>query len=234
MKPEALERAITKNTKWLIFNSPSNPTGAAYTRDEVKAITDVLMRHPHVWVLTDDMYEHLVYDEFEFFSPAQVEPGLYERTLTLNGVSKAYCMTGWRIGYAGGPEHLIKAMATLQSQSTTNANAAAQWASVAALDGPQDFIPKHNKVFKERRDLCVSMLNQAKGLRCPKPEGAFYVYPSCAEDDRAHVAIGQGDRDRPGFRRPSCWRPRALRWCRARRSGSGRRSASPMRWRRQV
>jgi len=181
MKPEALERAITKNTKWLIFNSPSNPTGAAYTRDEVKAITEVLMRHPHVWTLADDMYEHLVYDDFEFFSPAQVEPGLYERTLTLNGVSKAYCMTGWRIGYAGGPEHLIKAMATLQSQSTTNANAAAQWASVAALDGPQDFIPKHNAIFKERRDLVVSMLNQAKGLRCPKPEGAFYVYPSCAE-----------------------------------------------------
>src|SRR5436305_10337938 len=179
MKPEALRKAISRNTKWLIFNSPSNPTGAAYTRDEVKAITDVLMRHPHVWVLSDDMYEHLVYDEFEFFSPAQVEPGLYERTLTLNGVSKAYCMTGWRIGYAGGPEHLIKAMATLQSQSTTNANAAAQWASVAALDGPQDFIPKHNNVFKQLRDLCVSMLTQANGFRCPKPEGAFYVYPSC-------------------------------------------------------
>ena len=181
MKPEPLEKAITKNTKWLIFNSPSNPTGAAYSREELKAVTDVLMRHPHVWVLSDDMYEHLVYDDFEFFSPAQVEPGLYERTLTLNGVSKAYCMTGWRIGYGGAPEHLIKAMATLQSQSTTNANAAAQWASVAALEGPQDFIPKHNQVFKERRDLCVSMLNQARGLRCPKPEGAFYVYPSCAE-----------------------------------------------------
>ncbi len=179
MKPEALEKAITKDTKWLIFNSPSNPTGAAYTRAEVKAITDVLMRYPHVWMLTDDMYEHLVYDEFKFFSPAQVEPGIYERTLTLNGVSKAYCMTGWRIGYAGAPEHLIKAMATLQSQSTTNANAAAQWASVEALDGPQDFIEKHNKVFKERRDLCVSMINQSKGLKCPKPEGAFYVYPSC-------------------------------------------------------
>jgi aspartate aminotransferase len=179
VKPEALEKAITKNTKWLIFNSPSNPTGAAYTRDEIKAVTDVLMKHPHVWLLTDDMYEHLVYDEFKFFSPAQVEPGLYERTLTLNGVSKAYCMTGWRIGYGGAPEHLIKAMATLQSQSTTNANAAAQWASVAALDGPQDFIPKHNAVFKERRDLCVGMLNQTKGLKCPKPEGAFYVYPSC-------------------------------------------------------
>jgi aspartate aminotransferase len=180
LKPEQLERAITRNTKWLIFNSPSNPTGAAYSRAEVKALTDVLMRHPHVWVLSDDMYEHLVYDDFEFFSPAQVEPSLYDRTLTLNGVSKAYCMTGWRIGYAGGPEHLIKAMATLQSQSTTNANAAAQWASVAALDGPQDFIPKHNAIFKERRDLCVSMLNQASGLQCPKPEGAFYVYPSCA------------------------------------------------------
>jgi len=179
MKPRALEQAITKKTKWLIFNSPSNPTGAAYTRDEIKAITDLLMRHPHVWVLADDMYEHLVYDDFEFYSPAQVEPGLYERTLTLNGVSKAYCMTGWRVGYAGGPEHLIKAMATLQSQSTTNPNAAAQWASVEALDGPQDFIAEHNKAFKERRDLCVAMLNQAKGLKCPKPEGAFYVYPSC-------------------------------------------------------
>src|SRR5437868_1027360 len=180
IKPEALERAITKNTKWLIFNSPSNPTGAAYTRDEVKAITDVLMRHPHVWVLSDDMYEHLVYDDFEFFSPAQVEPGLYERTLTLNGVSKAYCMTGWRIGYAGAAEPLIKAMATLQSQSTTNPNAIAQSSSVEALDGPQDFIARNNAIFKERRDLCVGMLNQANGMKCPKPEGAFYVYPSCA------------------------------------------------------
>jgi aspartate aminotransferase len=180
MKPEALEKAITKNTKWLIFNSPSNPTGAAYTRAEIKALTEVLMRHPQVWVLADDMYEHLVYDEFEFTSMAQVEPRLYERTLTLNGVSKAYCMTGWRIGYAGGPEKLIKAMATLQSQSTTNPNAAAQWASIEALTGPQDFIAKHNAIFKERRDLCVSMLNQANGLKCPKPEGAFYVYPSCA------------------------------------------------------
>jgi aspartate aminotransferase len=179
MKPEMLEKAITKNTKWLIFNSPSNPSGAAYSRSEVKAITEVLMRHPHVWVLTDDMYEHLVYDDFVFSTPAEVEPLLYERTLTLNGVSKAYCMTGWRIGYAAGPEFLIKAMATLQSQSTTNPNAAAQWAAVEALDGPQDFIPKHNAIFKERRDLCVSMLNQAKGLHCPKPEGAFYVYPTC-------------------------------------------------------
>ena len=180
MTAQALDRAITKNTKWLIFNSPSNPTGAAYTRAEVKAITDVLMEHKHVWLLTDDMYEHLVYDDFVFASPAAVEPGLYERTLTLNGVSKAYCMTGWRIGFAGGPEVLIKAMATLQSQSTTNPNAAAQWASVEALDGPKDFIPKHNKIFNERRDLVVSMLNQAKGIKCPTPEGAFYVFPSCA------------------------------------------------------
>ncbi|HXF86817.1 MAG TPA: pyridoxal phosphate-dependent aminotransferase [Xanthobacteraceae bacterium] len=180
MKPEQLERAITPKTKWLIFNSPSNPTGAAYTRDELKALTDVLVRYPHVHVLTDDMYEHLVYDDFKFFTPAQVEPRLYERTLTLNGVSKAYCMTGWRIGFAGGPEPLIKAMAVVQSQSTSNPAAVSQWASVEALDGPKDFIPKHNKIFKERRDLCVAMLNQAKGLSCPKPEGAFYVYPSCA------------------------------------------------------
>jgi aspartate aminotransferase len=138
------------------------------------------MRRPHVWVLTDDMYEHLVYDDFEFVTPAQIEPGLYERTLTLNGVSKAYCMTGWRIGFAGGPEWLIKAMATLQSQSTSNPSSIAQWASVEALDGPKDFIAVHNRSFKQRRDLVVSMLNQAKGLKCPTPEGAFYVYPSCA------------------------------------------------------
>ena len=180
MKPEALARAITPKTKWLIFNSPSNPTGAAYTKSELKAITDVLVQHPHVWVLSDDMYEHLVYDDFEFFSPAQLEPRLYQRTLTLNGVSKAYCMTGWRLGYAGAPEFLIKAMAVLQSQSTTNPSSITQWASVEALNGPQDFIPRNNKVFKERRDLVVSMLNQAKGITCHKPEGAFYVYPSCA------------------------------------------------------
>jgi aspartate aminotransferase len=180
MSAEALEKAITPKTKWIIFNSPSNPTGAAYTRAELKAVTDVLVRHPQVRVMSDDMYEHLVYDGFEFFSPAQLEPRLYERTLTVNGMSKAYCMTGWRIGYAGGPEPLIKAMAAIQSQSTSNPTAVAQWASVEALDGPQDFIPKHNKIFKERRDLCVSMLNQANGIRCPKPDGAFYVYPSCA------------------------------------------------------
>jgi aspartate aminotransferase len=180
MKPEDLERAITPRTKWIIFNSPSNPTGAAYTKDELQKITDVLVKHPHVWVMTDDMYEHLVYDDFKFYSPAQLEPKLYERTLTVNGVSKAYCMTGWRIGYAGGRADLIKAMAMLQSQSTSNPVAVSQWASVEALNGPQDFIAKHNAIFKERRDLCVSMLNQANGLKCPKPEGAFYVYPSCA------------------------------------------------------
>jgi aspartate aminotransferase len=180
MKPEALERAITPKTKWLIFNSPSNPTGAAYTRAELKAVTDVLARHPHVWVMTDDMYEHLTYDDFVFSTPAEIERSLYERTLTINGCSKAYCMTGWRIGYAGGPEPLIKAMALIQSQSTSNPTAVSQWAAVEALDGPQDFIPKHNAVFKERRDLVVSMLNQAKGIECPRPEGAFYVYPSCA------------------------------------------------------
>jgi aspartate aminotransferase len=143
-------------------------------------VTDVLVRHPQVWIMSDDMYEHLVYDEFKFFSPAELEPRLYDRTLTVNGVSKAYCMTGWRIGYAGGREDLIKAMAMLQSQSTSNPAAVSQWASVEALDGPQDFIAKHNRIFKERRDLCVSMLNQSNGLKCPKPEGAFYVYPSCA------------------------------------------------------
>lgn len=180
MTPAALEAAITPKTKWLIFNSPSNPSGAAYTAAEIKALTDVLMRHPHVWIMSDDMYEHLVYDDFTFATPAQVEPGLYDRTLTVNGVSKAYCMTGWRIGYGAGPEALIKAMATLQSQSTSNPSSIAQWAAVEALNGPQDFIPKHNEVFKQRRDLVVSMLNQAKGITCPTPEGAFYVYPSCA------------------------------------------------------
>ena len=175
-----LERAITPKTKWVLLNSPSNPTGAAYTRAELKALTDVLARHPHVWVMSDDMYEHLVYDDFVFTTPAQVEPKLYNRTLTVNGVSKAYCMTGWRIGYAGGRADLIKAMAMVQSQSTSNPTAVSQWAAAEALDGPQDFIAKHNAIFKERRDLCVSMLNQARGIRCPKPEGAFYVYPSCA------------------------------------------------------
>jgi aspartate aminotransferase len=181
LRPEQLEAAVTPKTKWLILNSPSNPTGAAYTRAELKALTDVLVKHPHVWVMSDDMYEHLVYDDFVFTTPAQIEPKLYERTLTVNGVSKAYCMTGWRIGYAGGAEPLIKTMAMIQSQSTSNPTAVSQWAAVEALNGPQDFIAKHNRIFKERRDLCVAMLNQAKGIRCPKPEGAFYVYPSCAD-----------------------------------------------------
>jgi aspartate aminotransferase len=180
LQPEALEKAITARTKWIILCSPSNPTGAAYSRAELKALTDVLVKHPHVWVMTDDMYEHLVYDDFVFTTPAQVEPRLYERTLTVNGVSKAYCMTGWRIGYAGGPAELIKAMATIQSQSTSNPSSISQWASVEALNGPQDFIPVNNKAFKERRDLVVAMLNQAKGIDCPRPQGAFYVYPSCA------------------------------------------------------
>ena len=174
-----LEKAITAKTKWLILNSPSNPSGAAYSRTELKAITDVLVRHDHVWVLTDDMYEHLVFDGFEFVTPAEIEPKLHDRTLTMNGVSKSYCMTGWRIGYGAGPEVLIKAMAKLQSQSTSNPSSIAQWAAVEALNGPQDFIPRNNEVFKARRDLVVSMLNQAKGLSCPMPEGAFYVYPSC-------------------------------------------------------
>ena len=179
LTPGALEAAITPRTKWLILNSPSNPTGAGYTPADIKGLTDVLMRHSHVWVMTDDMYEFLVYDDFEFSTPAQVEPGLYGRTLTLNGVSKAYCMTGWRVGYAAGPKDVIAAMNKVQSQSTTHTCSISQAASVAALNGPHDFIARHNAVFKERRDLVVSMLNQADGLQCPVPDGAFYVYPSC-------------------------------------------------------
>ncbi|KTR02636.1 aspartate aminotransferase [Aureimonas ureilytica] len=175
---EALERAITPKTKWFLFNSPSNPTGAAYTHAELKALTDVLMRHEHVWVMTDDMYEHLVYGDFTFATPAQVEPALYERTITINGVSKAYAMTGWRIGYAGGPLKLIKAMDMIQGQQTSGACSIAQWAAVEALNGTQDFIPKNRAMFERRRDLVVSMLNQASGIECPSPEGAFYVYPS--------------------------------------------------------
>jgi len=177
---DQLETAITPKTKWLIFNSPSNPTGAAYTWDELKQLTDVLMRHPHVWVMTDDMYEHLVFDDFKFCTPAQVEPALYERTLTCNGVSKAYAMTGWRIGYAAGPEPLIGAMRKIQSQSTSNPCSISQWAALEALNGTQDFIAANNAVFVRRRDMVVEMLNQAKGIACPKPEGAFYVYPSIA------------------------------------------------------
>ncbi len=175
-----LEAAITPKTKWLIFNSPSNPTGGAYSHAELKEITDVLMKHPHVWVMTDDMYEHLVYDGFEFATPAQVEPGLYDRTLTINGVSKAYAMTGWRIGYAGGPQALIKAMAKIQSQSTSNPSSISQAAAVEALNGDQSFLDERNDAFKERRDMVVQMLNDADGVSCLTPEGAFYVYPSCA------------------------------------------------------
>jgi len=178
LTPEALEKAITPKTKWLIFNQPSNPTGACYTKEQLKGLTDVLMKHPHVWVLTDDMYEHLVYGGFKYTTILEAEPGLYDRTLTMNGVSKAYAMTGWRIGYCGGPEDLIKAMAKLQSQSATNATSISQWAAVEALNGTQDFIPKFQKIFEERRDLVVSMLNQSAGIECPRPEGAFYVYPS--------------------------------------------------------
>ena len=181
LQPEDLERAITPKTKWVLLNSPSNPSGAAYSRAEMKSLTDVIMRHPDVWVLTDDIYEHLVYGDFTFCTPAEVEPGLMDRTLTMNGVSKSYAMTGWRIGYAAGPDRLIKAMDMLQGQQTSGACSIAQWASVEALEGPQDFIPRSRKVFEGRRDLVVSMLNQAKGLKCPVPEGAFYVYPSCAE-----------------------------------------------------
>ena len=180
LRAEELEAAITPKTKWIILNSPSNPTGAAYTRDELKAITDVLVKHPHVWVMTDDMYEHLVYDDFKFTTPAQIEPKLYDRTLTVNGVSKSYAMTGWRIGYAGGPVELIKAMGAIQSQSTSNPSSVSQAAAVEALNGPQDFIPKNSDIFKARRDLVVKELNKAKGIHCQTPEGAFYVYPSCA------------------------------------------------------
>jgi len=174
-----LEAAITPRTRWIILNSPSNPSGAAYSEAELKAVADVLMRHPQVWILTDDMYEHLIYDGFKFTTIAQVEPRLYDRTLTMNGVSKAYAMTGWRIGYAAGPEALIKAMQKVESQSTSNPTSISQYAAVEALNGPQDFIKERAEVFQQRRDLVVSMLNQATGLKCPKPEGAFYVYPSC-------------------------------------------------------
>lgn len=178
---DQLEAAITPKTKWLIFNSPSNPTGAGYTWDELKMLTDVLMRHPHVWVMTDDMYEHLFYDDFKFCTPAQVEPRLYDRTLTVNGVSKAYAMTGWRIGYAAGPVELIAAMRKVQSQSTSNPCSISQYAAVEALNGTHDFVPVNNKLFQRRRDLVVKMLNDAEGISCPTPDGAFYVYPSIAE-----------------------------------------------------
>jgi aspartate aminotransferase len=178
--PAQLEASITPQTKWFLFNSPSNPTGAGYSRAELKALTDVLLRHPHVWVLTDDMYEHLAYDDFKFCTPAEVEPALYDRTLTVNGVSKAYAMTGWRIGYAGGPKDLIAAMRMIQSQSTSNPCSISQWATVEALNGTQDFIAPNALMFARRRDLVVSALNAIPGITCPNPEGAFYVYPSIA------------------------------------------------------
>ena len=178
---EELESSITKKTKWFIFNSPSNPTGAGYSRKELKALTDVLIRHPHVWIMSDDMYEHLSYDNFKFCTPAEIEPALYDRTLTVNGVSKAYAMTGWRIGYAGGPEALISAMRKIQSQSTSNPCSVSQWAAVEALDGDQKFIPENNKIFKRRRDLVVKLLNDTPGITCASPEGAFYVYPSISK-----------------------------------------------------
>jgi aspartate aminotransferase len=178
LQPADLEAAITPKTKWVFLNSPSNPSGAAYTKEELRGIADVLLRHPHVWILTDDMYEHLVFGDFQFWTIAQVEPALYDRTLTMNGVSKAYAMTGWRIGYAAGPEALIKSMAKVMSQTTSNPSSISQWAAVEALNGAQEFIKPNAKLFEGRRDLVVSMLNQANGIACPTPEGAFYVYPS--------------------------------------------------------
>ena len=180
LQPAQLEKAITPKTKWIILNSPSNPSGAAYTKAEMKALTDILVKHPHVWVMTDDMYEHLVYDGFEFCTPAQIEPRLYDRTLTVNGVSKAYSMTGWRIGYAGGPKDVIKAMASVQGHSTSNPSSISQAAAAAALNGDQSFLEEWVKSFKSRRDMVVNMLNECDGIECPIPEGAFYVYPSCA------------------------------------------------------
>jgi aspartate aminotransferase len=178
LTPAQLEAAITPATKWLILNSPSNPSGAGYTAQELRGLAEVLLSHEHVWVMTDDMYEHIAYAPFAFATPVQVEPRLRARTLTVNGVSKAYAMTGWRIGYAGGPEELIGAMRKVQSQSTSNPCSISQWAAVEALTGPQDFLAERAEAFRRRRDLVVSMLNQASGIECPTPEGAFYVYPS--------------------------------------------------------
>lgn len=179
LKPEQLDAAITPKTKWVLLNSPSNPSGAAYTKDEMKALTDVLLKHPHVWVMTDDIYEHLVYDGFKFHTPAEVEPKLYDRTLTVNGVSKAYSMTGWRIGFAAGPKDLIKAMGAIQGHSTSNPSSISQAAAVAALNGDHSFLKEWCETYKTRRDMVVAKLNDCVGLDCPTPEGAFYVYPSC-------------------------------------------------------
>jgi len=191
MRPEAFEAAITPKTKWLILNSPCNPSGAVYSRDDLKALAEVLKRHKQVWILADDIYEHIIYGDLAFATLAQVEPELYERTLTVNGVSKAYAMTGWRIGFAGGPPQLIKAMETIQSQVTSGTSSVSQWAAVEALNGPKDFLPARRKSFKQRRDLVVSMLNQAHGIKCPTPSGAFYVYPSCADVLGKRMADGR-------------------------------------------
>lgn len=196
---EDLEAAITERTKWVMLNSPCNPTGAAYSRDELKALTDVILRHDHVWVMTDDIYEHVVYDGFEFTTVAQVEPGLVDRTLTINGVSKVYAMTGWRLGYGAGPAELIRAMTVIQSQSSTHTSSISQAAAMEALNGTQDFVAPHNRAFRERRDLVVAMLNQTKGISCRTPEGAFYVYPSCAEIIGRRTANGTVIRDDSDF-----------------------------------
>jgi aspartate aminotransferase len=201
LQPDDLKQAITPRTKWLILNSPNNPTGAAYTAEELRGLTDVLLRHEHVWLLSDDIYEHLVYDDFQFVTPAALEPRLKDRCLTMNGVAKAYAMTGWRIGYAGGPPELIRSMAKIQSQSTTNPCSISQAAAVEALNGPQDFIPERALVFKRRRDLVVDMLNQAPGIRCHRPEGAFYVYPSCAGVIGRRTPDGAELADSEGFAR---------------------------------
>jgi aspartate aminotransferase len=201
LRPEDLEQAITPRTKWLILNSPSNPTGAAYTEAELRGLTDVLRRHPQVWLLTDDIYEHLVYDDFRFVTPLAVEPALRPRCLTMNGVAKAYAMTGWRIGYAGGPVELIRAMAKVQSQSTSNPCSISQAATVAALTGPQDFLPGWVVTFKRRRDLVVEMLNRSPTLRCHRPQGAFYVYPSCAGAIGRRTPAGEDLADSEGFAR---------------------------------
>jgi aspartate aminotransferase len=228
-----LEAAITDKTKWFIFNSPSNPTGAAYSATELKALTDVLLRHKHVWVLTDDMYEHLTYDNFVFATPAQVEPELYERTLTMNGVSKAYAMTGWRIGYCAGPVDLIKAMTKIQSQSTSNPTSISQWAAVEALNGPQDFIAANNAMFKRRRDLVVEMLNAAEGIDCITPEARFTsTRPALAALAKPRPTARKSTRMKPSP--PRFWKPRAWPWCMARRSACRRFSASAMRHRMKI
>ena len=226
LTPDMLEAAITPKTKWIIFNSPSNPTGAAYTEAEIRALTDVLMKHSHVWIMTDDMYEHLVFDGFKFTTVAQIEPGLKDRTLTVNGVSKAYSMTGWRIGYAGGPAELIKAMAKIQSQSTSNPSSISQWAAVEALNGTQAFIPKNQELFKGRRDLVVSMLNQADGIKCPEVRSTS-IPPAPAPSARRRRAARRSPMTR--ISSPRCWRRKALRSCMAQRSAARPTSVSPTR-----